>query len=102
MNPECNCSSDPRYLVRPTFRASRWHKARVPHKCCECGGPIVEGGRYEYVFGVWDGEPAAFHTCPPCVTIRDHYCPDGYEIGALATTLFECLGFDYREPDPDS
>jgi hypothetical protein len=43
-----------------------FHRARKPHKCCECGGPIPAGARYEYLFMVFDGEADGYHTHLEC------------------------------------
>jgi hypothetical protein len=70
-------------------------KARKRHKCCECGGLILEGETYVRVSGIWDGEPERFKTCIECEALRneadknsldpDEMTPFGY----LSETLSE-------------
>lgn len=48
------------------------HKARVLHKCTECGRAIQSGERYEKVFAKWDGSVDTIKTCQRCVAIREH------------------------------
>lgn len=69
--------------------------ARKRHKCCECGGLILEGEQYHRVSGIWDGEPLRFKTCTDCWSLRteadknvdwpDEFTPFGY----LSETLEE-------------
>ena len=41
------------------------------HKCCECNREILHGEQYEYISGIWDGEPASYKTCLDCKSLRD-------------------------------
>ena len=100
----CDCSVDLASYDAPSCYLTTLRKARKSHKCCECGGEIVRGQRYEYVSGVWDGDPDSHKTCLTCVEIREHYCPDGFIHEGLAEQIYDCLGFDYRyvpEDDED-
>ncbi len=45
--------------------------ARKEHGCGECSGTIMPGEKYEYVFGISDGEICICKTCPRCLAIRD-------------------------------
>lgn len=45
-------------------------KARKVHRCCECRGDILPGETYQYVSGIWDGEPYDFKTCSDCASLR--------------------------------
>ena len=65
MSYDCSCDYDPADCY---FREIR--KARVSHKCEECGGKILVGEKYEHVFGVWEGSASTFKTCERCVDIR--------------------------------
>ncbi len=47
-------------------------KARKAHKCDECGLAIQPGTVYEYVSGIWDGEPSHYKTCEGCQILRAH------------------------------
>ena len=58
MSDDCSCDYDPADVYR-----SSTPRARKPHRCGECGGPIEPGEKYEYVFGVWDGWIGVFKTC---------------------------------------
>jgi hypothetical protein len=63
---DCYCDYD-----APTWITIRDVKrARKPHKCIECGGPIGVGEPYEYVSGLWD-DHNYFHTCKLCVELRE-------------------------------
>ena len=44
--------------------------ARKPHVCVECRRRIEPGEIYEYVWGVWSGDPASIHTCAECFEVR--------------------------------
>lgn len=44
-------------------------KARTDHKCCECGGRIAAGERYNRHSGVWDS-PATYKVCLDCDELR--------------------------------
>lgn len=58
-------------------------KARKPQKCCECGGEINPGDRYEVVSGKWEGEWLSFKTCAPCAEIRKAFCCEWWTYGTL-------------------
>jgi hypothetical protein len=62
---DCFCDYD-----APEVYSSTKPKARKPHQCEECGGPILPGEKYEYVFGKWDGYVSTFKTCERCFDIR--------------------------------
>lgn len=63
---DCYCDFEPATLYTATIR-----RARKPHQCSECGGLIAVGDRYEHVFGVWEGSPDTFKTCPRCLALRE-------------------------------
>lgn len=69
--------------------------ARKRHKCCECGGLILEGERYVMVSGIWEGEPERFKTCLDCDALRSEADKNNCEpeentaFGCLAETLNE-------------
>ncbi len=48
-------------------------RAKSAHLCCECGGVIDAGNRYQYTSGVWDGQGASFKTCLRCVGVRSWF-----------------------------
>jgi hypothetical protein len=54
-------------------------KARIPHRCCECGGQIEAGSRYERSRGRWEGKWFTYRTCLLCQEIRDVFtCGESY------------------------
>ncbi|HCY85366.1 MAG TPA: hypothetical protein DHV36_09560 [Desulfobacteraceae bacterium] len=57
----------------PACHTEKIRTARVPHVCFECLRDIQPGEQYEYVSGIWDGEPAAYKTCLDCKSIRDTF-----------------------------
>jgi hypothetical protein len=79
----------------PEFCVTDIVKAKKEHKCCECHDKISVGEKYERVKGKWGGEFSTFKTCLICKSIREDYCPVGWEYGGLRETLYECLGLDY-------
>jgi hypothetical protein len=62
----CVCDLDP-----PTFYRATRPRARVPHRCEECGHTIARGERYEQAVGVWEGRVDRFVTCCHCLAMRD-------------------------------
>ena len=48
-------------------------KARKEHWCCECRQEIAVGEVYEYVSGIWDGEPRSYKTCLSCAQLRSEF-----------------------------
>jgi hypothetical protein len=79
----------------PVCIAEAKPKARKRHKCCECGGLIMEGEQYIRVSGIWDGEPERYKVCVDCDALRteaDRNVRDPEEstaFGYLAETLSE-------------
>lgn len=61
----CYCDFDPAQVYRQSI-----HVARKQYWCEECAGKILPGERYEYTFGVWDGDASTFRTCERCHDIR--------------------------------
>lgn len=61
----CICDWDP-----PTLYHCATRTARIAHRCAECGGAIRPGELYEHVFGIWEGRPDTFDTCPRCLELR--------------------------------
>jgi hypothetical protein len=52
------------------YRATR-PRARVAHRCSECGAEIRPHERYEAAAGIWEDGRAAFKTCSHCLAMRD-------------------------------
>jgi hypothetical protein len=65
MSYDCACDYD-----APEFYHREIRRARKPHKCAECSGPIPVGQQYEYVRGKWEGYVDNFKTCERCVDLR--------------------------------
>ena len=61
--------------------------ARKNHWCCECGGVIQKGEKYEHHSGQWDGEWQVFKTCLDCADIKDRLFCEGY----IYTTVVDDL-----------
>lgn len=95
----CDCSVDSFDYESPSFFREETPTARKTYKCCECGGEIKPGQKYHKAVGVWDGEFQTWRTCWPCKSIRDEHCPHGYIFGGLVQTIWDCMGFDYREQE---
>ena len=52
--------------------------ARKSHKCSECGAEIKPGYKYEYVFGIWEGDKFTVKTCADCLSLRNAFFCSGY------------------------
>lgn len=66
MSYDCSCDYD-----APEFYHKETRKARFPHKCGECRGPISPGETYEHVRGKWNGDIDSYKTCALCVELRE-------------------------------
>jgi hypothetical protein len=67
MSEACYCDGAPPIF----YHATNVERAREPHKCYDCGGPILPGESYEKVRAMWDrGCPQTIHTCAWCVDLR--------------------------------
>lgn len=81
---DCDIDDDP-----PSFWAvNRVKRARKPHKCDECHGPINIGEGYRRSIGVWEGDFLSFEECFLCEELREWAvismpCFCAYEIGTL-------------------
>ncbi len=80
---ECACIWIDRDDDFPEVHNEKIVSARKQHKCAECGAPIEIGQKYEYVFGVWEGEPDTFKTCLDCVSARTEFFCDGWPYGQV-------------------
>lgn len=49
-------------------------KARIEHKCCQCGEVIQPGQRYSRFRGLYEWGFSTFKSCLPCEEIRQHLC----------------------------
>lgn len=58
-------------LEPPQVYRERWRTARKEHRCCACGERIRPRTRYQYISGIWDGEPDSHKRCERCVRISD-------------------------------
>jgi len=93
----CDCSIDVDYPA--SVYTEKVIKARKEHVCGECRETIKKGEKYERVKGLWDGYWGTFNTCVPCMRIRNHYCPNGFEFGSLVEIIYDCLGYNYLTGD---
>jgi hypothetical protein len=58
-------------LTQPAAFVRRVVKARLPHRCDSCGFTIQRGERYDYVSGIWDGEPNDYKRHELCAALED-------------------------------
>lgn len=68
MADACYCD----YGDSPDVYAKSTHKARIAHKCYECGRPITPGERYERVASLYDGHWTIARTCCRCLSLREY------------------------------
>jgi hypothetical protein len=65
---ECVCD----YGDAPDVYATTAMKARVPHKCYECGSAINPGEQYERNASLYDGYWTIAKTCCRCLSLREY------------------------------
>jgi len=64
----------------PSCYVHTTRKARLAHKCCECGGTIQPSETYHVHSGIWDSEPSRFKHCPECEQImKDIQATPGFD-----------------------
>jgi hypothetical protein len=63
----CECDYD---YDRPEFYTEAVVKARKPHRCTECFGPIFIGEHYKRRSGKWDGRVENYPECRRCMELR--------------------------------
>lgn len=73
------------------FTSERIVKAKKQHVCVECGKTINIGEKYEYTFGVWDGEHDVYKTCCDCVSLRSIFFCDGWYYGMMWEMAYEIV-----------
>lgn len=73
MSLDCYCDYPYPEFVRETDR-----KARVPHKCCECGATISPGNDYRVIAGCWGGQFNTFKQCEACADLWDSMADLGF------------------------
>ena len=61
---ECYCEPSSGEICQVWIET--WHKARKPHRCCECGESIGIGDRYQRTFSVFEGVVNIYKTCEFC------------------------------------
>jgi len=97
----CSCDFD----EGPSTYTETIRRAKKEHRCCECTKTIKPGMRYEYIWGIWEGESSDFKTCLPCVRWRKAHhlaekslgndqCYAPY--GGLSETIRECKDDDWE------
>lgn len=95
MSIECACICDSGWDADgPSVFNERRFIARKNHACCECGGVIRPGERYERTDGCWDGRWETYKTCGICLRIRGEYCCS-WVYGGLREDLWSAFGMDY-------
>ncbi|MBW2672377.1 MAG: hypothetical protein JRD89_03025 [Deltaproteobacteria bacterium] len=90
----CACGGGCDGVAADVYEAQT-RRARVAHRCCECGEEVLPGQRYEYASICSDGGWGHAKTCELCVLIRKDLCPSGGCHGDLRESIWYCLGFDY-------
>ena len=68
---ECSCKVDIDPDIGPDCHKEKIVTARKKHRCYECFQDIQPGEKYEYVSGIWDGDPQTYKTCLDCKSIRN-------------------------------
>lgn len=63
----CDCDYDG---DAPSFFSQSVVKARKPHRCTECYGPIAKGDSYKRSSGKWDGRIDVYRECEGCMELR--------------------------------
>lgn len=71
------------YNYSNEFYAEAIRRAAKPHKCCECGAPIVVGESYAYARGKAEGDFWAQCTCAACYEIRTVFTCGCWVFGEL-------------------
>lgn len=74
------------------FYSARNRIARKPHVCEECGGSIVPGQPYEYVWGKCEGIFWTAKTCLVCAEIAKAFSCNGRMHGVLWDDMHEVMG----------
>jgi hypothetical protein len=88
MTEEDYCDCDSYDAASPEFCNITYPKAKKPHRCDECHGPIFVGEKYRRLAGKWEGEFMVLCECPACSELRQWAeiskpCFCAYEIGSL-------------------
>lgn len=65
---ECYCDYD----ESPTIYEANVARARLLHKCKECGADIAPGERYERARMLFDGSWQVDKTCARCLDVREY------------------------------
>lgn len=73
------------------FYSDRLVTARKPHKCCECGGAIGSGQRYQRASGKNDGNLWTEATCAVCAEIRAAFVCGTWIFGELWESIRETM-----------
>lgn len=63
---ECYCD----YGESPDVYSTSEHRARLQHRCYECGSPILPGERYERTAMLYEGSWDIAKTCHRCLDLR--------------------------------
>lgn len=68
---ECSCTVSIDHDGGPSCCKEVIRTARKTHRCCECLSDINPGDHYEYISGIWDGDPQTYKTCLDCKSVKD-------------------------------
>lgn len=83
-------------VIMPAAFKMVTRKARKPHFCCECGSDIRKGEKYQYISGIWDGEPNSYKTCNSCSELRDDYYSSTDDHSAFGFLKEEISNYFYK------
>lgn len=79
-------------------------KARKPHWCDACCGPISPGQEYAYHFQVYEGCPNSLRRCARCEAIYRHLCSARWDSDEGPDQELDC-GHEYSrvfgKPPPE-
>ena len=81
----CGCSET------PDFWESKWIKAKVVHKCCECGSDIDIGEKYHKHSFLYDGKWSHEKMCQFCSMKWGEYLYELQERGCCIGSLWDSI-----------
>jgi hypothetical protein len=84
----------------PDFSRVKTVKARVTHRCEECGCMIAPGHRYERTSGKWDGTMSTFRVCVVCAEIRNAFTCGSWIFGELWESMRDEMFPVWRDKGP--
>jgi hypothetical protein len=80
---------DPEYADGYELHFYQVTSAEQPRKCIECNGTIAPGADHEQVNARYEGVWAEYHTCLPCMRVRDNLMSCGWVYGRMWEDIAE-------------